>query len=200
MSKTFPRASTLIQINVRPLPDAWPIWSLPRATPSGDLNTEICERGSAAENDAAKAVQGKNEIDTADSGRRQNVQPNDRKVRSTIKHTLSESHEMRRRADHLYHVLQPHRHALHGRCASGKQHHDKQYRDAEQPELAHRGCDRAEEDAERRDCEHIKARPPRETAPSIRRSAPAATIPQQTSSTILRRPQRRCHSPGFSRA
>jgi hypothetical protein len=94
-----------------------------------DRNTEICAGGSAAENDAAEAVQSDSKIHGANNECGQNFGPDNWEIGSAIKHILSEKYEVRRRADHIHDVRQPHWHAFQRRRAAGKQHHYQQYRD-----------------------------------------------------------------------
>ena len=51
-------------------------------------------RGSAAEDDAAKSVQGNGEKDTSNGSRRNDLRPDDGSIRSAIEHILREDHKM----------------------------------------------------------------------------------------------------------
>jgi hypothetical protein len=77
---------------------------LMRPTLVKDRNTEICAGGSAAENDAAEAVQSDSKIHGANNECGQNFGPDNWEIGSAIKHILSEKYEVRRRADHIYDV------------------------------------------------------------------------------------------------
>src|SRR5271165_476663 len=71
-----------------------------------------------AEDHLAEADAGHGEIDDADGEHRDERTPHKGDVGATEQHSLSELHEMRRRADRLNKILQPDRHALHRRAAA----------------------------------------------------------------------------------
>src|SRR5262249_7385146 len=66
----------------------------------------------AAENDAPETMEREPEIDSANDGHCKDLRPDDGEIGATVKHILCEHHEVRRRADDLHEILQPHRHAF----------------------------------------------------------------------------------------